>query len=58
MLYIIANIFKGGGNSLKFGVGSCKFLSGGRVSSRAVGGSSSSGRFGCWGLARDRKSVV
>ena len=35
-----------GGNSLKFRVGSCEFLSGGRVSSRAVGGSSSSWRFG------------
>ena len=36
----------GGGNSLKFRVKSCGFLSGGRVSSRAVGGSSSSGRLG------------
>ena len=50
---IIADIFKGGGNSLKLRVkseevrvGSCEFLSGGRVSSRAVGGSSSSWRFG------------
>ena len=31
---------RGGGNSLKFRVESCEFLSGGRVSSRAVGGSS------------------
>ena len=31
---------------MKFRVKSCEFLSGGRVSSRAVGGASSSGRFG------------
>ena len=36
----------GGGNSLELGVGSREFLSGGRVSSRAVGGASSSGRIG------------
>lgn len=34
------------GDSLKLRVKSCEFLSGGRVSSRAVGGSSSSGRIG------------
>ena len=37
---------RGGGNGLKFRVWSCEFLSGGRVSSRAAGGSSSSWRLG------------
>ena len=44
MNLITCKKFKGGGDSLKFRVGSCEFLSGGRVSSRAVGGSSSSWR--------------
>ena len=45
MNLITCKKFKGG-DSLKFRVKSCEFLSGGRVSSRAAGGSSSSWRLG------------
>ena len=57
MNLITCKKFKGGGgNSLKFRVESCEFLSGGRVSSRAVGGSSSSWRFGKGELGRGKRN--